>query len=80
MPDALDRISDLIQKAVAYICDNFPRSEDSYNIFFYRLGGGRMGIKLMPRFPTSPFLIGYDLRILPSNGAEIARDFCERYL
>ena len=79
VPDALDLIADLIQKAVAYICDNFPRSEDSYNIFFYRLGE-RIGIKLMPRFPTSPLLIGYDMRILPSNSEEIARDFCERYL
>lgn len=78
-PDALDRVADLIQKGVAYICDNFPRSEDSYNIFFYRLGE-RIGIKLMPRVPTSPLLIGYDLRILPSNSAEIARDFQERYL
>lgn len=78
-PDALDGLANLLQKTVAYVCSRFKKSEDSYNIFFYRLGG-KIGVKVMPRFPTSPLLIGYDLRILPSNLAEIVEDFRQKQL
>ena len=77
-PDAIDSLADLMQKTVAYICDRFPKSQDSYNIFFYH-AGENIAAKVMPRFPTSPLLIGYDLRILPSNLQEIAEDFHGKY-
>ena len=78
-PDALDGLADLMQKTVAYVCDRFKKSEDSYNIFFYHVGE-KIAVKIMPRFPTSPLLIGYDLRILPSNLPEIVEDFQKNYL
>ena len=78
-PDALDSLADLMQKTVAYVCDRFKKSQDSYNIFFYHTGE-KIAAKIMPRFPTSPLLIGYDLRILPSNLPEIVEDFRKNYL
>lgn len=78
-PSALDSLADLMQKTVAYVCDRFKKSQDSYNIFFYH-AGEKIAAKIMPRFPTSPLLIGYDLRILPSNLPEIVEDFRENYL
>ena len=78
-PDALDSLADLMQKTVAYVCDRFKKSQDSYNIFFYH-AGEKIAAKIMPRFPTSPLLIGYDLRILPSNLPEIVEDFRNNYL
>ena len=77
--DAVDTLADLMQKTVAYVCDRFRKSQDSYNIFFYH-AGENIAAKIMPRFPTSPLLIGYDLRILPSNLPEIVEDFRENYL
>ena len=77
--DAADALADLMQKTVAYVCDRFKKSEDSYNIFFYH-AGRKIAAKIMPRFPTSPLLIGYDLRILPSNLPEIVEDFRKNYL
>lgn len=78
-PDALNGLADLMQKTVAYVCDRFKKSQDSYNIFFYH-AGEKIAVKIMPRFPTSPLLIGYDLRILPSNLPEIVEDFRKNYL
>ena len=72
--DALGTLADYIQKTAAYICGRFLKSERSYNIFFYNLGA-KIGVKMMPRFPTSPYLIGYDVRILPNNLEDTVRDF-----
>ena len=77
--DSLDTLADLLQKTVAYVCDRFKKSQDSYNIFFYRLGE-KIGVKVMPRFPTSPLMVGYDIRILPSNLAEIVESFRRDWL
>ena len=77
-PDALDSLADLMQKTVAYVCDRFKKSQDSYNIFFYHVGV-KIAAKIMPRFPTSPLLIGYNLRILPSNIPEIVEEFRKNY-
>lgn len=76
---SLNTLADLLQKTVAYVCARFKKSEDSYNIFFYRLGE-KIGVKVMPRFPTSPLMIGYDIRILPSHLAEIVESFQRDWL
>ena len=76
---SLDTLADLLQKTVAYVCARFTRSEKSYNIFFYLLGE-KIGVKVMPRFPTSPLMIGYDIRILPSNLAKIVESFRRNWL
>ncbi len=78
-PDLPDIFSDLLQKTISYVRDRFKKSQDSYNIFFYHIGE-KIAAKIMPRFPTSPLLIGYDMRILPSNMADIVEDFRKNYL
>ncbi|MBP5200191.1 MAG: DUF4931 domain-containing protein [Schwartzia sp.] len=78
-PNVPDVFADLLQKTVAYVHDRFPRSQDSYNIFFYHLAE-KIAVKVMPRFPTSPLLIGYDMRILPNNLPEMVEDFRKHYL
>ena len=62
--DALDEIADYIQLSLKYFRQYVPRAKDNYNIFFYRQDG-KIRVKVMPRFPTSPLFVGYDLRILP---------------
>ena len=42
--------------------------------------GEKIAAKIMPRFPTSPLLIGYDMRILPSNLPKMVEDFRKHYL
>lgn len=62
----LDTIADFIQITVDYIMKYFNKRCKSYNIFFYRIDG-LIAVKVMPRFPTSPLFIGYNLRLRPNN-------------
>lgn len=61
---ALDEIADYIQLSLKYFRQYVPKAKENYNIFFYRQNG-KIRVKVMPRFPTSPLFVGYDLRILP---------------
>ena len=63
-------IADYIQIGVDFIKNAFRRPLTSYNIFFYN-DGADIFIKIMPRFATSPVFIGYNIRLLPSNLAEM---------
>ena len=49
-----------------------------YNIFFYS-DHGRMRAKIMPRFPTSPLFIGYNIHFRPNNLEAIAADVKQIY-
>lgn len=62
--DNLDEIADYIQLSLKYFRQYVPKAKDNYNIFFYQQSG-KIRVKVMPRFPTSPLFVGYDLRILP---------------
>lgn len=65
-PDKIETFASLLQTTVGFIRDRFPKSQDSYNLFFYHLDE-KLAVKALPRFPTSPLLIGYDIRLFPSN-------------
>lgn len=67
---ATSTIADYIQIGVDFIKNAFRRPLTSYNIFFYN-DGADIFIKIMPRFATSPVFIGYNIRLLPSNLAEM---------
>lgn len=67
---AVGTIADYIQIAVDFFMNAFRRPLTSYNIFFYN-EGDEIFIKIMPRFATSPVFIGYNIRLLPSNLAEM---------
>lgn len=74
---AEDSVAFLIQGCASFIREKFTGGDGSYNIFFYRTGEG-IGIKLMPRFATSPLFIGYDIRVLPDNTAALAAELGEK--
>lgn len=63
-------MSDFIQTVLQYYRENLRTSRDSYNIFFYE-EKGFVRVKLMPRYPTSPLFVGYDLRIFPKNSDDV---------
>ena len=67
---ATETIADYIQISVDFFMNAFRRPLTSYNIFFYNEGTD-IFIKIMPRFATSPVFIGYNIRLLPSNLAEM---------
>lgn len=77
--DAIDEIADYIQLSLLYFRRYVPRAKDNYNIFFYRQDG-KIRVKVMPRFPTSPLFVGYDLRILPysiSDAVPRMKEMCK---
>ena len=56
----------------------FRKNLQSYNIFFYR----REKIiyaKIMPRFATSPYFVGYNIHFLPTNVERIAAEMQKLY-
>lgn len=76
--DELDTVADFVQIAVDYLMKHFNKNCKSYNIFFYRLDG-LIRIKIMPRFPTSPLFIGYNLRLRPNNLSVIVKEIQKFY-
>jgi len=74
----LPAMAHYIQIAVDYIMHHFNKRCQSYNLFFY-LVGGLIRIKIMPRFATSPLFIGYNIRLRCNNAALIAEEFHRLY-
>ncbi len=73
-----DILADYIQIAVDYLMHHFNKRCSSYNIFFYH-EGNQIYVKLLPRFATSPYFIGYNIRFLPTNTEGIAASIRELY-
>ena len=73
-----DVLADLIQIAVDYLMHHFNKNCTSYNIFFYH-AGEQIYVKLLPRFATSPYFIGYNIHFLPSNIDYIASEMQRIY-
>jgi len=74
----IDTLADYIQIAVDYLMHNFNRHCKSYNLFFY-LVDGRICVKILPRFATSPLFIGYNIRFRPSNLEQIVDEIHKIY-
>lgn len=74
----LDTLADFIQIAVDYIMNHFNKRCSSYNIFFYH-DEDRFYVKLMPRFATSPYFIGYNVRFLSNNLSHVVAEMKELY-
>jgi len=73
-----DILADYIQIAVDYLMNHFNKRCNSYNIFFYHKGE-QIYVKLLPRFATSPYFIGYNIHLLPSNVERIAEEMKRLY-
>lgn len=74
----IDRLADCLQICAHYFLHHFSRFCDSYNIFFYHVGG-RITAKIMPRFVTSPIYIGYAIPLLSTRIPDVAADLKRIY-
>lgn len=75
---SLDTLADFIQISVHYAMNCSNKKFTSYNIFFYRRAG-RIFAKVMPRYATSPYFVGYNIHFLPNNVERIAAEIQEYY-
>lgn len=73
-----DIIADYIQIAVDYLMHHFHKRCTSYNIFFYHKGK-QIFVKLLPRLATSPYFIGYNIHLLPTNVEQLAKEMKKLY-
>lgn len=78
LASSVDTLADTLQQTVAFMKSIFPQPDFSYNLFFY-LYEGRIHIRFMPRFPTSPLYIGYNIHLNPTNRQQMA-DKLREYL
>lgn len=74
----LDILADFIQIGVHYLTHYFRKNLTSYNIFFYHKDK-QIYVKLIPRFATSPYFVGYNIRFLPNNINHIADEIRKIY-
>ena len=75
---AIDTTADFIQIIVDFLTHHFGSQTQSYNIFFYDLGG-RIAVKLLPRFATPPIFVGYGIHFRPSSLDEAIHAIRQRY-
>jgi len=73
-----DTLADFLQIGVHYLTNFFRKNLHSYNIFFYHRAG-IIYAKIMPRFATSPYFVGYNIHFLPRNITQIAEDVYKIY-
>lgn len=67
---ALNELACNLRKIVHYLLNNYFVKCDSFNIFFYHLKE-KIICKVMPRFTSSPLLLGYGIRQISSCEREI---------
>lgn len=77
LPKAMTTLANYIQGIVAYLREIHQRPSFSYNLFFY-IYHGRIHLHLMPRYPTSPLFIGYNIHLNPTNREQTAAQLKER--
>lgn len=75
---SIDTFSDFLQVGTHYLTNHFKKNCHSYNIFFYHRDG-RIFAKLMPRFATSPYFVGYNIHFLPRNVKQISEEVKKIY-
>lgn len=77
----LNSMADYIQIAAHYILHGFHRACKSYNLFFYHFDG-KIIVKIIPRFVSSPLFIGYSIPQVANEerAKEVISQIKERYL
>ena len=75
---SVETFADFLQISVHYLMNFFRKNLSSYNIFFYR-AEEKIFAKVMPRFATSPYFVGYNIHFLPRNISQIANEVKEIY-
>jgi hypothetical protein len=71
-------MADYIQIVAHYLLNNFYKGCKSYNLFFYQLEG-RILVKVVPRFVTSPLFIGYSIPQVSNRAEEVVKEIQELY-
>jgi ATP adenylyltransferase/5',5'''-P-1,P-4-tetraphosphate phosphorylase II len=74
----IDRMADYLQTMAHYLLNNFHKSCNSYNFFFYYLEKQTFA-KIIPRFVTSPLFIGYGIPQVSSRITEVRQEIWEKY-
>ena len=74
----LNALADFLQIAVHYVKNFFNKKTTSYNIFFYHRAE-KIFAKVMSRYATSPYFVGYNIHFLPNNTERIANEIREYY-
>lgn len=76
--DQIDRMADYIQTCTHYLLNRFNKFCSSYNLFFY-LVKGKIMVKIIPRFITSPLYIGYSIPQVSSKSENVVKDIQKKY-
>lgn len=75
---SVETFADFLQIGVHYLMNFFRKNLSSYNIFFYHRDE-KIFAKIMPRFATSPYFVGYNVHFLPRNIPQIAEEVFKIY-
>lgn len=79
LSQSIDQLALATQQVTAYLLNNYFEGRcDSYNLFFYQLEGQYV-CKVLPRFITSPYFLGYLLpqRHNQAHLEELKEDFLD---
>lgn len=78
----IDHLADRVQTITHYLLEDYMNGRcDSYNLFFYKMPESERYIcKIVPRFITSPYFIGYKIPQVNKNNRleEIAKELQEK--
>jgi ATP adenylyltransferase/5',5'''-P-1,P-4-tetraphosphate phosphorylase II len=77
--EQLHTFSDLLQGTVRYILTELNKKHESFNLMFYHLENKIM-VKIVPRSPSSAFLIGYHLHQVPLHTEDVITTLKQTYL
>lgn len=74
----LNQMADYIQIVIHYLLNHFHKNCKSYNLFFYEISD-QIFVKIMPRFVTSPLLIGYSILQVSNRATEVVKEIQNIY-
>jgi len=66
-------MADMIGTAVNYICNTLNAKHESFNLIFYHFQNEWI-VKIVPRFITSVYVVGYAVSLRPNNIKQMSND------
>lgn len=77
-PDNLDVMAEYVQVAAHYVLHHFHKGCNSYNLFFYQFDG-RICVKIIPRFVTSPIFVGFSIPQVSDRITDVVQQVQQLY-
>lgn len=74
--ESIAALAPILSLSIQFLTQSFSKTQGCYNLFFYAWEGGFV-VKVIPRYPTSPYLIGYDIRFTSTSTNRLAQKFSE---